>query len=433
MRNFSKRLAVIGLVIGSLIPRYSYAMFLSELNSVGDRLKIARPFSTLTHHSQSAENLIGGSLLQDSATNILMSLRSLEFPQEIRIYIVQLLLEIIFFSHNFSIKREDSLSFTMLSDYYPLGKVLSCDGRSILIRRNDGRALVYNLETKELLVKIKESINYVISIALNFSKSILLIGDCDCISLWSMKTGKVIKRVKKHGSGGSKALFSPDGKTILSTGYDRAVRLWNAPMTKVLKKITWNKSAEDEDFISAIAFSCDGKSFLVESPDYTVVVFCLKTKKKMLHLKGHTAKIKEIVCGERGATILTSSDDRTLRLWDSVTGELNKVLSFTLRLCSVAFNHDESLIITVSGDLVARLWDVSTGCLLQSLNQPENPMYGVNFYCDENKIITQSQQGICVWDTFSSLDVNWKGKEEVAFEAFKLYYPLLTLQSKDRV
>ena len=63
-----------------------------------------------------------------------------------------------------------------------------------------------------------------------------------------------------------------------------------------------------------------------------------------------------------GKAVLTGSDDRTARLWDTTVKEpVGLPLQHQEPVGAVAFSPDGKTALTGSGDGTARLWDVATG------------------------------------------------------------------------
>ena len=90
------------------------------------------------------------------------------------------------------------------------------------------------------------------------------------LSLYDASTGKEVRRFRTTYpsrsliSAGSRkylmAVFSPDGKQILSGGYDGIVRLWDVQTGKELRTFKGHSTRFDDRFgITGIAFSSDGK------------------------------------------------------------------------------------------------------------------------------------------------------------------------------
>ena len=59
--------------------------------------------------------------------------------------------------------------------------------------------------------------------------------------------------------------------------------------------------------------------------------------------------------------IVSGSEDRTVRLWDAVTGaEVKKMEGHSSGVASVAFSVDSKYIVSGSWDSTVRLWDAVT-------------------------------------------------------------------------
>jgi WD40 repeat protein len=80
----------------------------------------------------------------------------------------------------------------------------------------------------------------------------------------------------------------------------------------------------------------------------------------VLNLRGHTGLVEGLACSPDGRRLATGSEDRTIKLWDTTTGEE----VFTLRghtagvLC-VAFSPDGQRIASGGYDRTVKVWDTS--------------------------------------------------------------------------
>ncbi|CCA77814.1 related to WD40-repeat protein (notchless protein), partial [Serendipita indica DSM 11827] len=119
-------------------------------------------------------------------------------------------------------------------------------------------------------------------------------------------------------------------------------------------------------------------------------------------LRGHEDWVYSVAFSPDSSQIVSGSDDKTIRLWDTVTGQpLGEPLQgHEAGILSVAFSPDGSQIVSGSEDQNIRLWDTSTG---QPLGEPLRGHYGsirsVIFSPDGSKIVSGSDdKTIRLWD-----------------------------------
>ena len=80
---------------------------------------------------------------------------------------------------------------------------------------------------------------------------------------------------------------------------------------------------------------------------------------------------------------MSRSNDKTVRLWDAVTGApLQTLKGHSDWVSSVAFSPNSKLVVSRSEDKTVRLWDVATGALLQTLEAYSYRVNSVAFLLD---------------------------------------------------
>jgi len=114
--------------------------------------------------------------------------------------------------------------------------------------------------------------------------------------------------------------------------------------------------------------------------------------------KGHTDQIWDMAISPDGKYLVTSSRDKTARLWDFATGETIRIFSEHTDIVSgIAFSSDGKYVVTGSYDHTARLWDVATGQTLQVFTG----QIAIEFIAispDGRNIVTTSHGEVRVWD-----------------------------------
>jgi GTPase SAR1 family protein len=89
-------------------------------------------------------------------------------------------------------------------------------------------------------------------------------------------------------------------------------------------------------------------------------------------LRGHAGWIGRIAWSPDGRMLASPSQDKTIRLWDTETGECLRTLEkHQAYVSSVAFDRTSQKLASCSGDRTAKLWEVPSGRVLHSISNPE--------------------------------------------------------------
>ena len=105
-----------------------------------------------------------------------------------------------------------------------------------------------------------------------------------------------------------------------------------------------------------------------------------------------------------GRTMLTSSDDGLVRLWDVESGELLREYEGATDLVQpIAFSPDERTALGGTGDGEAILWDVATGEVIRRLTANQNDIRAIAFMPDGRHALTGEDPGLLpgemiLWD-----------------------------------
>ncbi|ETO17157.1 hypothetical protein RFI_20174 [Reticulomyxa filosa] len=136
------------------------------------------------------------------------------------------------------------------------------------------------------------------------------------IRLWDVSSGKQLLLLEGHSDAVKEVYFSPDGSKIVSCSMDRTARLWDALSGKQIQTL------EDGENISALQFSSDG-SKIISIMENTIRMWDASSGRRIQILEGHFSTVCDVKFSPDSKTIVSCSQDRTVRLWGSMDNKIN--------------------------------------------------------------------------------------------------------------
>ncbi|XP_029317913.1 LOW QUALITY PROTEIN: apoptotic protease-activating factor 1 [Cottoperca gobio] len=282
----------------------------------------------------------------------------------------------------------------------------TADGKRIICAARNA-ALVFDVETSEMLLEIRtnrlSTVQYCHACS---SSNLLAIAFSNyAVELWDLEANKKMADCSGHLSWVQRVQFSHDGSQLLSCSDDQTVRLWETKKVHTSSAVCLKRDSDvlfnDDEVIVSAADNCnrlqvrDGRtgSVLFQSEeqssrirctcmcrqpsavalgqeDGTVQVLEVPSGKLLATLLGHTKTVLHCRFSQNGQTLITSSEDATIRVWRWQSGDCKvlqghneQVRCFSLLSTSPA----DTRLLSWSYDGTVKMWDIESGEKLQDI------------------------------------------------------------------
>jgi hypothetical protein len=189
------------------------------------------------------------------------------------------------------------------------------------------------------------------------------------------------KPALRHDGPVRSAVFSPDGKRILTASDDSTARLWDADTGDQLLVL-----AHEQQVFSAV-FSPDGKRVLTASREGKVSLWHSVTGAVIREFNAATTS--RALFSPGGEFIASAGFDGLVHLWSAVTFEKLVTLGGNEgSILSLDFSANGQRLVTASVNGAARLWDTQSGETIAFLSSPSTLVTAASIAPDGSRIAT---------------------------------------------
>ncbi|RKZ78968.1 MAG: hypothetical protein DRR19_25630 [Candidatus Parabeggiatoa sp. nov. 1] len=310
--------------------------------------------------------------------------------------------------------EKDSVTDGILLALEALPKNMSAPNKPLVVEAEEALKKAISQHRERLVLQVNEPMTHAV-----FSpdgKQLVTTGSKGSLYFWNVASGKLLSFVYGHTDKVSHVAFSYDGKFLVTASDDNTAYLWNSSNGKRLSVFNHTNK------VSQANFSADGKRVLTVSGNGAHLWGTLSSKR--LSTLGHNKNIYQAAFSPNGKFVVTVSIG-TAKLWNSFNGERLSILKHKNAVYHAVFSSNSEQLLTVSKDDI-RLWEVSSNKLLLTLdsdNLERDSDYGFStinfaaFSLDGKQIITNyKKDGIALWEASSGKHLSFYHSDMLRFE-----------------
>jgi len=276
---------------------------------------------------------------------------------------------------------------------------ISRDGKTLVSGSKDKTIKVFDLHSRRLrccrgklyFAKHQNSINFVLIYP---DGNAIIANDCKgCRKIWELHSGKLVQVIHRmRGERYVTAAMARNG-TIVEGGKDGSILIGSLP---------GGCRREHSASVNSVAISSRSKTIVSGSDDATIKVWDSHFGRVIWSFKKHSDSVNSVAITPDGKIVVSGSNDATIKVWDVQSGQLIRSfqghslgkLSFPVK--SVAL--DGNTIISGGADKTVKIWDLHSGELIRTLTGHSDSVNTVAVSPDGKTIASGSSDGtIKVW------------------------------------
>ncbi|KAI9024034.1 WD40-repeat-containing domain protein [Hyaloraphidium curvatum] len=255
----------------------------------------------------------------------------------------------------------------------------NCDGKFVATAGMDGKVLVWSTSDGKQVTALQAGTE-ITWINWHPRGNVLLAGTSDfTIWMWAIPSGTVMNVFSGHAAPVTCGQFTPDGKTVVSGSEDGECIVWDPKTAQPVRKLTAQDQRWHQEGVTCMAVNSDNTLLLTGSSDGRAILTHLGTGRLLASFEGHTESVEAVGFSPVMGLAATAGTDGKLMLWDLATFRLRKTCQhevFVKAHCSeeclirflsqdaitrLRFHPATPLVTTASADRTIRTWDSRTG------------------------------------------------------------------------
>ncbi len=308
---------------------------------------------------------------------------------------------------------------TLKSQSYHISLIdLSNSGKSIATGSGEKIIKVWDINTGLYLQSLESHLSEINAITFSDQNKLATASVDRTIKIWDITTGKCLKTLQGRADFVHSVFYSKNTQIIVSSS-QHTIKFWDTETHDSISTFF-----EDKDWLSSLVISPDEKIIAcanignrnnliriwqIDSLSQNKIIDLSNNQIYHQTLQGHNDSIWSIAFSPDSTKIVSGSSDRTVKIWNSQTGEcLTTFDGHTRPVLSVAFSPDGKTIASCGGHSIIKLWDLTTGKCQQTIQ--EKASYIIKFSSNDIVASGQTTGLVKLWDIHNGQCIETLGK-----------------------
>lgn len=273
------------------------------------------------------------------------------------------------------------------------------NSKTVIACSEDGFFYEWDIYTGKIITMLKNENEMMSKCVFNAAGNMIAIAytyhykDTCEIVLYDVIQKKITKRIPAHKEHIHKLLFHPNGKMILSSSYDRWLKLWDCATGNLIHEA--DVTSKDSLFIYSMCFNKNGDKILICNTDKKLHFYDVASLKEVKTVAADTLNYFYSTFSNDGKYIAAASSSGKFFMLDAQNFKIiksfqsNDANEMVVATNMVAFSNDDKRIFAVSSIMgYGKMYDVNESKILYKLEGKCNNFFSVKTSPKSNLFIT---------------------------------------------
>jgi len=262
-------------------------------------------------------------------------------------------------------------------------------GNSLVSLGEDRFIKLWRTDFTKEMQRLRGHTTYIPSLAYSADDKFLASSSWDStIKLWNIATESVISSFGVEGTVSYSLAFSPDGQFLASGDSDGALRFWNPLTGKMISSYQLHS-----DQISAVQFLKKTRTLVSSGKDKKVKIFNV-SERRVEKVLEHENPANTVAVSEDGSLIASAGRNGEINFWSFPDGRLlfGTKGGNGKSVLSLAISPDNKIAVSADEDGVINKWDIKSKKIVETFKENSGAVNAVAFSEDGKMFISAGRE-----------------------------------------